>query len=32
MTQDEDKNDPFLDCEDDKELEINETVIDNDTN
>ena len=32
LTQDEDKNDPFLDCEVDEELENNETVIDDDTN
>ena len=32
LTQDEDENDPFLDCEDDEELENNETVIDDDDN
>ena len=31
LTQDEDCNYPFLDCEDDEELETNETVIDNGT-
>ena len=31
LTQDEDNNDPFVDCEDDKELETDETVIDDDT-
>ena len=31
LTQEEDDNDPFVDCEDDEELETNETVIDDDT-
>ena len=32
LTQDKDENDPFLDCEDDEELENNETVIDDGDN
>ena len=32
LAKDADENDPFLDCENDKELENNETVIDDDTN
>ena len=28
LTQDQDENDPFADCEDEDEQEINETVID----
>ena len=31
LTQDEDDNEPFVDCEDDEQLETNETVIDDDT-
>ena len=31
LTWHEDDNDPFVDYEDDEELETNETVIDNDT-
>ena len=31
LTQDEDDNDAFVDCEDDKEMETNKTVIDNHT-
>ena len=32
LTQDEDDNDPFVvDCEDDEELETNETLTDDDT-
>ena len=31
LTQDKGDNHPFVDCEDDKELETNKTVIDNDT-
>ena len=31
LTQNEDDNHPFVDCEDDEELETNETVIDDDT-
>ena len=31
LTQDEDDNDTFVDCEDDEELETNETLIDDET-
>ena len=31
LTQEEDNNDPYVDYENDEELENNETVIDNDT-
>ena len=31
QTQDEDDNDPFVDCENDEEMETNETVVDNHT-
>ena len=31
LTQDKDNNDPFVDYEDDEELETNETLIDDDT-
>ena len=31
MTEDEDEKDPFLDHEDEEELETNKTVIDDDT-
>ena len=31
LTEDEYDNDPFVDCEDDEEMETNETVVDDDT-
>ena len=31
LTQDKDDNDSFVDCEDEEELEANETIIDKDT-